>query len=102
MTSPVISWNDWENKYKPIKNPNNGDNDNLWDCMFETFGDDVQTMKDMEIQHEYFWTLVDNNPNSVYLDVIPGIHLFNRMGYFVTEIPWEDKDMVVSNDPSYA
>jgi hypothetical protein len=46
--------------------------------------------------------LVDNNPNSVYLDVIPGIRVFNRIGWFVTKEPWHDVDMVVSNDPSYS
>ena len=102
MTPKIISWNDWEETYKPITNPNNLD-DSFWGSMFETYGTDLEYLKQHHTHNRNLWTLVDNNPNSVYLDVVPGYHLFNRMGYFVTENPWkeEDKYMVVSNDPSY-
>lgn len=86
MEDNLISWKQWEETYKPIN-----------DTMFD-FVDEV-----IEVSQSpyHIWTVVDNNPNSVYLDVIPGYRLFNRLGFYVTEIPWEDKDMVVSNDPSY-
>ena len=82
----IISWSKWEETYKPQQ-----------DTMID-FVDDL--IKQSSSPH-HIWTVVDNNPNSVYLDVIPGYRLFNRLGFFTTEIPWEDKDMVVSNDPSY-
>ena len=98
----IISWSEWEEKYTPIPNPlADGFNGNLWDCMFETFGDDIEALKAMTSDNYKVWTLVDNNPNSFYLDIIPGTHWVNRMGYFVTEKGWTDKNMVVSNDPSY-
>lgn len=81
---PVISWKEWEETYKPQQ-----------ETMID-FAEDIPT-DDMK----YVWTAVDNNPNSVYLDVLPGLRIFNRLGFFTTEIPWEDADMVVSNDPSY-
>ena len=84
MTSPVISWSDWEEKYKPTT-----------EHMIDFWSD---VLYDSPYQ---VWTVVDNNPNSVYLDVIPGHRVFNRLGFFVTEIPWTDENMVVSNDPSY-
>lgn len=92
MTFPLISWETWEEKFKPILQQD-GPNGNLWDAMHE------DAPKDVELK--YLWTLIDNNPNGVYLDIIPGYHFINRMGYFVTEVPWTDKEMVVSNDPSY-
>jgi len=95
----VISWTEWEEKYKPIRNPNSPD-PGFWGCMFETYGSDIATLEEMHVDGKYFWTLVDNNPNSVYLDIISGVHVFNRMGYFVTEVPWEE-EVLVSNDPSY-
>ena len=98
----IIGWTEWEEKYKPIPNPlADGYNNNLWDCMFETFGDDLDALKALASEDYYIWTMVDNNPNSIYLDIMPGMHWINRMGYFVTEKGWTDKDLVVSNDPSY-
>ena len=86
MTAPLISWKEWEDTYKPIN-----------DTMFDFIDEVLEVSK----SPHHIWTVVDNNPNSVYLDVLAGYHLFNRIGFYVTEIPWEDKDMVVSNDPSY-
>lgn len=96
----IISYKEWEQTYKLINNPNNMDDD-FWGCMFETYGTDIEYLKANHTAKYNLWTLVDNNPNSRYLDVVPGVHWVNRMGYFVTEVPWTDKDMVVSNDPSY-
>jgi hypothetical protein len=86
MMDSVISWKQWEETYKPIN-----------DTMFDFVDEVIEVSK----SPHHIWTVVDNNPNSVYLDVIPGYRLFNRLGFYVTEIPWEDKDMVVSNDKSY-
>jgi len=84
MTDKVISWSEWESTYKPKQ---------------ETM---IDFWADVEYESPYqVWTVVDNNPNSVYLDIIPGHRIFNRLGFFVTKIPWEDEELVVSNDPSY-
>ena len=100
MSDNIISYKEWEEAYKPISNPLNMDDD-FWGCMFETYGSDIEYLKANHTANYNLWTLVDNNPNGRYLDVVPGVHWVNRMGYFVTEVPWTDKDMVVSNDPSY-
>lgn len=86
MEDNIISWSEWEKTYKPTT-----------DTMID-FYDDI---RDNLISGYHLWTVVDNNPNSHYLDVIPGHRIFNRLGFFVTEIPWTDENMVVSNDPSY-
>lgn len=86
MEDNLISWKQWEETYKPV-------NDTMFDFVDEVI--------EVSQSPHHIWTVVDNNPNSVYLDVIPGYRLFNRLGFFVTEVPWTDKDMVVSNDPSY-
>jgi hypothetical protein len=97
MEDKTITWNEWEVIYKPIHNLDSRD-PGFWGKMFETFEPDINEVK--KANPNCIWTMVDHNPNSVYLDLIPGYHLFNRMGYFVTEVPWEDKDLVVTNDPS--
>ena len=86
----IISWSQWEETYKPI-------NQDMLD-----FSSEAQELAgDTEESVKHVWTVVDNNPNSVYLDILPGYRMFNRLGYFVTAEKWEDIDMVVSNDPSY-
>ena len=95
--SEEISWREWEKTYQPIQNPHSRD-PGFWGKMFETFEPDIDEVQ--KANPNRIWTMVDHNPNSVYLDLIPGYHLFNRMGYFVTELPWEDKELVVTNDPN--
>lgn len=85
MSDNIISWSEWEEKYKPTT-------ETIID-----FYDQIPSLK----SGYHLWTVVDNNPNSVYLDILPGRRVFNRLGFFATEIPWEDENMVVSNDPSY-
>jgi len=82
----IISWSKWEEDYKPIN-----------DTMFD-FADEAA---EHATSSYHIWTVVDNNPNSVYLDILPGYRVFNRMGYFVTERAWVNDEMVVSNDKSY-
>ena len=90
MSNNIISWSEWEEKYIPI-------NKDMLDYVEDT--QDLAGHCEESIKH--IWTVVDNNPNSVYLDILPGYRVFNRMGYFVTSEKWEDVDMVVRNDKSY-
>ena len=86
MTDNVISYKEWEEKFKPQQ---------------EVMIDFADELAETAASPHHIWTVVDNNPNSVYLDVLPGYRFFNRLGFFTTELAWHDKDMVVSNDPSY-
>jgi hypothetical protein len=86
----VISYKEWEEKYIPIN-----------EVMFDFIDEATDTAGDSSDSIKYIWTAVDNNPNSRYLDVLPGIRVFNRLGFYVTSKPWTDIDTVVSNDPSY-
>ena len=90
MSNSIISWSEWEEKYIPI-------NQDMLDYVDEA----QDLVGESEESFKHIWTVVDNNPNSVYLDILPGYRVFNRMGYFVTSEKWEDVDMVVSNDKSY-
>tara|TARA_B110000495_G_C22762298_1_gene446309 strand:+ start:98 stop:385 length:288 start_codon:yes stop_codon:yes gene_type:complete len=89
-TNGIISWQQWEKKYKPL----NQDMIDYVEDAQDLAGESEDSVKNV-------WTVVDNNPNSVYLDILPGYRVFNRMGYFVTSEKWEDVDLVVSNDKSY-
>jgi hypothetical protein len=90
MSDNIIKYAEWEENYRPI----NIDMIYFLEDAIDLAGDSPEAIK-------HIWTVVDNNPNSVYLDVLPGIRVFNRLGFYVTAEKWDDVDMVVSNDKSY-
>ena len=69
-------------RYRPIQNPRT---DGSWGGAFhETFGDDLATVRKAEPAHRV-WTLVETDGQ---LAIIAGMHFVNRLGYFITEVPW--------------
>lgn len=56
--------------------------------MFETYGPELDFVQSQEANK--IWTIVDgDNDNTFYM---AGYHLVNRIGYFVTEVPWQTGD----------
>lgn len=90
----MITFEEWLEKYQPVDNhiDNNASfqDENGNGIMFETFGDELQ----------YVLSIANNEPNQVwtYVDgddgtyVTNGYHLVNRIGYFITSVPYDDKD----------
>jgi hypothetical protein len=78
-----MKWSDWEEKYKPIKNhlDKYGNGESL---MFETYGAEQEYVQSRG--EKYVWTFVDGDCSSL---IIAGYHFVNRLGYYVTEEPWE-------------
>lgn len=75
----------WE-QYKPIKNPFN-DGYGFGGCMFETFGQDLELVKQTAAVTEAFvWTVYD-------MSITSGMHFVNRLGYLITELPC-DQDFI--------
>lgn len=79
-----LKWEDFVSKYKPIPNrivkgaPCEG-------YMFETYGKELKFVKKHKVNK--IFTLMDNDI------ILPGAHWVNRLGYFVTEVHWENKDL---------
>lgn len=96
----VITWNEWEATYEPVRNPASPDT-GFWGCVFETFGEDAERVQALAESRYHIWTLTDNNPNGRYLDIVNGSRWANRLGYFVTLSPWTG-ETTASNDPSYS
>lgn len=69
--------------YKPIQNhlvtdaPEGG-------CMFETYGPELDFVKTQEPKK--VWTVLEVDGLFYYA---AGFHHVNRMGYLITEVPWE-------------
>ena len=85
MDVRVLTEEEWEEKYRPIKNhiylnaPRCGD-------MFETFGPELDFVLCQD--KKYIWTWVECGEDNQTL-IVDGFHRVNRLGYFVCEIAYE-------------
>lgn len=88
----TVTFEEFVEQYKPVKNQieTNAPYDGL---MFDTFGEELTFVKASD---KFVWTLVDSDNEESY--IIPGYHFVNRLGYFLTELPFEDDVEVDLND----
>jgi hypothetical protein len=75
-------WTAWENKFKPIKNHFSKYPD---DILFETYGEEVDFVANYD--NKYVWTRLQGDMSDL---ICAGYHYVNRLGYYITEIPWDD------------
>jgi hypothetical protein len=90
----TLAWeqelNNWEEKYRPIKNRLSGE-ELFPDDKFETYGGDLDFVRAQDPR--CIWTLVDGDDGNLY--IVDGYHLVNRINYFVTEVPFEGEFLEV-------
>lgn len=80
--SKFYTYGAWEETFKPIKN-----NLRSYDSItFETYGDEVEFVKQQDPKH--IWTEVDGDSGTY---IVAGWHFVNRIQYYITENPWEDE-----------
>lgn len=77
-----MNYDQWLDTYRPVTNhltqaPYGG-------TMFETFGEEFDHVFAQD--RSKIWTLMDTDAG---LYVANGFHIVNRIGYFVTEVPFE-------------
>ena len=80
----------WFDTYKPIPNhldDNASFNDGEHGYMFETYGDELEFVKAQDSNR--IWTYRDGSDGGTY--ITEGYHVVNRIGYFVTTVPYNDK-----------
>jgi hypothetical protein len=77
-------WKAWEEKYKPIKNHFRNDPD---EQMFETYGEEVEFVT--KADNKYIWTYLQGDMADL---LVAGYHYVNRLGYYISSIPWENED----------
>lgn len=73
------SWNTFERRYRPIESPGT-----CGTFMFDT--DELPQPYD----EQYVWTVVDGSGNTLVL--LPGYCFVNRLGYVITQVPWNDSE----------
>jgi hypothetical protein len=79
-------WKKWAEKFKPIKNHlvRDGLDD---EHMFDTYGDEVEFVINYDARH--IWTWIQGDMSDV---IVAGYHFELRLGYYITESPWEDEE----------
>lgn len=75
-------WNEWSEKFKPEENHIVTSNE----LMFETYGEELEYVRSMDPR--YVWTWVQGDLSDL---IVAGYHLVNRLGYYVTEVPWDNE-----------
>lgn len=83
-----LTYEDWLEKYEPVENPFRTDAP-FDGTMFETYEKELSFIQNSN--NHMVWTLVDGDGGSY---IINGIHLVNRLGYFITAKAWEGKDII--------
>jgi hypothetical protein len=83
-TEVTLSEDEFFKQFRPIKN-NLVKDASYEGCMFETFGDElIEVKKQLAIFPMHIWTILSSEGEMV---IVQGFHLFNRMGYLITELP---------------
>ena len=79
-----MNFDEWNDKYYPIANHLNRD---AGTELFETYGLELGFVLGVAyVDHRKVWTLVDGDEG---MWITNGYHLVNRVGYFITEQPYE-------------
>lgn len=89
-------WNikTWATKYQPITNPRGNDyfvenTDWMTNSYFDTIGEDKDYMVEKDITEEYVWTWQEFDGDWI---LSQGYKFANRLGYFITSIPYDKND----------
>ncbi len=86
-----MNYEQWEEQYRPVTNhldPDASFHDGDGGLMFETYGQDYDHITDLASngQANRIWTWVDGEDGTW---IVSGLQFVNRIGYLVTEVPWE-------------
>jgi hypothetical protein len=94
---------EWFDTFKPIPNyldDNASFNDGEQGYMFETYGEELDFIKAQEPNR--IWTYCDNDFGGT--SIFQGMRIVNRIGYFVTAVPFDgnkDYQIQISSDGVY-
>lgn len=90
MEIKQISFEDWKEKYKPIRNPFNekqtGEDEDFeinWSSLEEN------DLLDDDKGENRIWTMIEGERDSIWL--VSGYHRVNRLHHYITEIPYEEE-----------
>jgi hypothetical protein len=93
ITEPIDRWLE---KYKPIENTlskSSGWEVNGKSILFETYGEELEFVQQQP--HNHVWTWLDGDGGTF---IGAGFSFVNRIGYLITETPWESLEDFVEVD----
>jgi hypothetical protein len=91
-----MDFDEFVETYKPI--PNSIDKNASFDgLMFETYGEEYEVVKKADEKH--IWTYGDGDDGGSY--VWSGWSFVNRIGYFITEVPFPENTTIQIKVSSY-
>ena len=82
------SFEKWEEKYTALKNPNSDEDEGLSAIMFETYGEELETVRNHEPNK--IWTIRDTEYG---LLLFAGFGLVDRFGYILSEQAFNEEDV---------
>lgn len=85
MSETKTAFDAWAEKYRPIKNQFTKGGEDL----FDTHGEEGDFVKAQD--PHCVWTFADGEMATL---IHNGYGLVNRLGYYVTEVPWEGEDYI--------
>lgn len=101
-----MNFDEFETTYKPVKNHLNPDA-SYDGCMFETYDPELHyVVKHGLANHHTVWTIVNIQPEEEYnkhgepnpsTAILAGYHLVDRLGYLITEKPYDEHIEVEDN-----
>lgn len=91
----IINFDDFEDLYKPLKN-HLDDNASLDGTMFETYGEELDYVLQIhKTQPERVWTYTDGE---IYPVLTNNLGFVNRIGYVITEVPFNASEHILVDD----
>lgn len=97
-----ITEEEFEELYKPIDNHIVGPaNASFSGKLFETFGNELNYVLSLANNKETanrVWTVIEGDSGMCYA---AGYHLVNRIGYLITEIPFDNSELWVELDEDF-
>ena len=97
----ILTVEEWEHHFKPLVNhldKNASFNDGSGGLMFETYGEEYDYVAAIGQQDpNRIWTYIDDEDGNTC--IINGWCFVNRIGYFITEKPYDDSiDIIIQLD----
>lgn len=84
-----ITEEEWEATYKPVRNVFD-ESAVFHGTMYETYGAEFDFIIHAPKNNVWTWIVGDGASH-----IVAGFHFVNRLGYFITEVPWTN-DVVVT------
>jgi len=90
----IISEETFYEEYKPQIN-HLDDNASFDGCMYETYGEELEYVFELAKKQKRVWTIIEGDEGMCFS---AGFHYVNRLGFLITEKPYESEEDYVEMD----